>query len=181
MTADPRSIERAKADFFATLATHFDDLSPLAGVPVDPRRVTAIWEQGLFVAGAGARAAPAKQGVHPVGLIRISTPRNLALRTQEDRDVGPGDYSILVYADGSVHLREVGGSSAIPVAAPGTLMKDSGGGGGPGTCSSALQLEFQYKNCELCITLICPGQWVVLLWCFKIPFCDFLTGLLQTF
>jgi len=99
------------------------------------------------------------------------------VRTRAGADLPPGDYLIRLREDGSVNLQQVGGQLTIPLAPVTAARMDSDGGGGIFSCLSGYRLSFEYRNCQVCITLECPGQWVYLLGCFEIPFCNVVTGL----
>jgi hypothetical protein len=168
MQADGRAIEQCTSDFSAELTRHFEDLAWEAGVEIDILQVRGLWQQGFFAAAVGAQSSPSIEGVETLGLVRLSTPRGQAMGALGDREVPPGDYSILLYPDGSVHLQQIGGDGTVPISPPGTVALAPGGKLPP--CSTGWRIETTFRGCEICYTAVCPGIGVVLLGCVNL--CD---------
>jgi hypothetical protein len=172
MQADGDAIEQCTSDFSAELTRHFEDLGWETGVEIDVRQVRGLWQQGFFSAAVGAKSSsPSIEGIHSLGLVRLSTPRNQSLLALGDGEIAPGDYSILLYPDGSVHLQQVGADGSVPISRPGTVAKAPDGDLPP--CRDGWRIESTFRGCEICYTATCPpGLLVVLLGCVNVCIFD---------
>lgn len=176
MPSDKRIMEHSTAQFFATLDSTFSDLAAAARVPVRAGRTSSVSQQGLFVAATGALESAKEDGGRNVGLLHISSPNGRSLVTAEGAEVRPGSYVFHVRDDGQVALRDGDGHTSV-TAAPAEVDHERNDGGGIFYCGpGGYQFEVQYSHCQICVSLICPGVWEVLLICFSIPFCDIATG-----
>lgn len=160
------------ATFLLPLNQHFADIASRLGVSLpDGSRISVLAEQGLFASAVGLRRDVEQQN-RAVGLVHLGTPNDLPLQaTSGGVEVPPGDYTLFIHRDGAATVRGLDGGEPIQLAPPGTALLDGGGTFDDGCSTGDPEIIVHYRNCTICISLVCPGAWIRLVGCFEIPFC----------
>ena len=156
----------------STAAAHFREVAVAAELDIEEDRTSAVLRRGLLVAASPVVSRPVPGGGQDIGLIHVASTDGWGLITEDEAEVRPGNYVLHAGADGLCALRPVDGGDLIPLSPPAARDNPIP----PDYCATGKQIELHLGPCEICLFVVCPGLWIVMVGCLRIPGCNPKTG-----